>query len=668
MLATDTGATKFNTKVWLSDGTKFDFAEKGNGVKQDTGVCFSGGGTRSLSATTGQLRGLRELGLIDKIDYISCVSGGSWASALYTYYKTDPAGQNGPIDDDKFLGPVTAPGDIVVNKPGNPADNWLGYDGPERLGTTATNSLAKALLETVFEWWEDYLKTNNLSRWNPRNWKKPFAHLPWNQLWIAAVGKTFFKPFGLFELQNPFDPASVRQQPFFSKDDTTVAEIRARNRGNSIIDQARFDTVRNEEGKRPYLVVNACLIGPANRGPFNPEQPVAMEYTPLYVGSVYSPRGTTIDYGGTADDRLLVGGGTVEPFAYGGAKPTADPSECDPPDPRALCATVPIPADPFTVAEASGTSSSAFAGLIEEDPRRFIDHLHLKRLQKIVLKYLVGELLDHSRVDDGIRKLSPKADYWPPTAENGQDARRFAFGDGGVLENYGLIALLRRKVKNIVVFINTPVPLKVNYDPPTPPTAPNPPTGSDLDGGLPPLFGYPIQSTGTYTHNNQVFAKGEFAEVFNKLKAAKQNGKTMIAKCVHTVAENTWWGVDGVRLDSNGELPADTTVSPDQQVTILWVYSDRVEEWENQLPQTKFAAGDLGEVTLKEAIEKGNPSSGNPEGPFQKFPNYKTIGQNSEHELVELTPMQVNLLADLSCWCITNEATRKVFKDTLDPA
>ena len=124
---------------------EYKYAEKDHGVKQNTGVCFSGGGTRSLAVTIGQLRGLRHCGLIDKIHYISCVSGGSWASTVYTYYKTNPTGNRGPIDDDRFLGPFMAPGDIVVNQPSDPAKNWLGYDGPERLSLVLSAGIESAI-------------------------------------------------------------------------------------------------------------------------------------------------------------------------------------------------------------------------------------------------------------------------------------------------------------------------------------------------------------------------------------------------------------------------------------------------------------------------------------------------------------------------------------------
>ena len=47
--------------------------------RNTVGVCFSGGGSRALSATMGQLRGLRALGVLDDVLFISSVSGGTWA-------------------------------------------------------------------------------------------------------------------------------------------------------------------------------------------------------------------------------------------------------------------------------------------------------------------------------------------------------------------------------------------------------------------------------------------------------------------------------------------------------------------------------------------------------------------------------------------------------------
>ncbi len=49
------------------------------------GVCISGGGSRSLSAAMGELRGLDALGLLPKIGWLSTVSGGTWAGTLFNW-------------------------------------------------------------------------------------------------------------------------------------------------------------------------------------------------------------------------------------------------------------------------------------------------------------------------------------------------------------------------------------------------------------------------------------------------------------------------------------------------------------------------------------------------------------------------------------------------------
>src|SRR5215470_10910080 len=72
------------------------------------GLCFSGGGSRALSCALGQYRALNLLGLMDDVLYISSVSGGTWASAAYTFLPSD-------FTDDDFLGPATLnPADLTV--------------------------------------------------------------------------------------------------------------------------------------------------------------------------------------------------------------------------------------------------------------------------------------------------------------------------------------------------------------------------------------------------------------------------------------------------------------------------------------------------------------------------------------------------------------------------
>jgi Patatin-like phospholipase len=46
---------------------------------RDIGLAFSGGGVRAATAALGELRGLKEIGLLDRVQYVSAVSGGGWA-------------------------------------------------------------------------------------------------------------------------------------------------------------------------------------------------------------------------------------------------------------------------------------------------------------------------------------------------------------------------------------------------------------------------------------------------------------------------------------------------------------------------------------------------------------------------------------------------------------
>jgi hypothetical protein len=70
--------------------------------RPNTGIAFSGGGTRSAAATLGYIRGLNELNLLDNVRYVSCVSGGSWACTPFIYLPGD-------WTDETFLGQSIPP-------------------------------------------------------------------------------------------------------------------------------------------------------------------------------------------------------------------------------------------------------------------------------------------------------------------------------------------------------------------------------------------------------------------------------------------------------------------------------------------------------------------------------------------------------------------------------
>lgn len=77
---------RVHTEYWLAKpGGRIAFPEqdpdglvwKDLRTRDNIGICFSGGGARSATATIGQLRALRELGILHRTRYISSVSLGA---------------------------------------------------------------------------------------------------------------------------------------------------------------------------------------------------------------------------------------------------------------------------------------------------------------------------------------------------------------------------------------------------------------------------------------------------------------------------------------------------------------------------------------------------------------------------------------------------------------
>lgn len=522
--------TVITARTWPSRGTTFAFAEQEPGIlppTPNTGVCFSGGGARSHAATVGQLRALTHLGLIGNIRYISCVSGSSWPCAPYTYYA-------GPADDSVLLGAVVPPEQLTLGALGQMDDLCLLLPATKNFQATLIRIAAR-------------LTT------------------PPDRLWIQTVGETFLAPYGLFDLEHPVS---------FSLNEATVAAIKL---ANPDLAELAFHTVR-PDAARPFLIMTSCSVWPDNV--LEAEHRVSCEYTPLYVGSplLQTLTSSLLDITRTR----VVGGGYIEPFAVGSAPPEAPPD----PDGRVRVA---LPARVFTLADASGTSSSAYSALL--------DHFDCT-------------------------VLSPHVTCWPLTSAGHPPAEDLVFADGGSLENTAVLALLRRKVERLVVFINTYVALNLDYDPGD---APGP---TDLDASFAQLFGQP----GSTRSPNQVFSQEAFVSVVRALQDAKRTGNAAIATTQLDVRANPWWGIE-----------------TGWQVQVSWVYNDRVPNWESRLP-----------ADLRALIDAGQPPAST--GSLIDFPHYKTDFEN-HHELVQLTAVQASLLGHLSCAAVIDNAA--VFADAL---
>ena len=506
-------------RVWVSDGSRYRFPERDptEPPLPPTGICFSGGGTRSLVATAGQLRGLTAAGLIAEVGYLACVSGGAWAAVPYACHAA------GARDDGELLGRVLPPEKTSLRS--------LATLPEARLDHPATGGFERHLAAAIAD-----------------------VDLPRDQVWTRAVGATYLAPFGLFD---PRAPA------WFTSDAAAAAAITA---ANPHLAGTPFHAVHGG-ARRPYLVIGACLVWPRRPdGAIDERQRVGFEFTPLGVGT---PCRSTLRAPSGAS--CTVGGGYVEPFAFGCAAPARGPDASG-------RVRVALPPRPFTLADATAATSASAA-------------------RAAALPFV------------------PQARHWPPGGDDGRPGRVHSFADGGDIENFGLIALLRRRVERIVVFVNTLHPLgeEVRL------AAESGPAG--IDPYIPPLFGY---ATAKCPHN-QVFPRPAFGRVVAALQAAKRRGRGVVAATRLAVEPNAWWGVAG-----------------GWEAEVCWVYNERAPAWEARL-----------DVDVRRAIEEGQPPGAT--GPFARFPFYRTEGQNPGC-LVRLTAPQVNLLAELSCWVVVEHA------------
>lgn len=220
------------------------------------GICFSGGGTRSCAATIGYLRGLRRLGLLSNIDYITGVSGGSWAVALYKFARPS-IGEDTLLDVARDLIPASAAA--------------LDRATPNSMGSVLTEPFLANLIRVM----KDNATTPGL-------------------VWQKAVYETYLKallPAGAdrksFTLSTGARDTILSQVPGLCGDDFIVARA-----------------------TRPFPIICISTISPP-AGASRSEDFVAIDVTPLGVGSTCSRR---VIYNSETDVSY---GGFVEPYLFG---------------------------------------------------------------------------------------------------------------------------------------------------------------------------------------------------------------------------------------------------------------------------------------------------------------------------------------------------------------
>ena len=185
-------------------------------------------------------------------------------------------------------------------------------------------------------------------------------------------------------------------------------------------------------------------------------------------------------------------------------------------------------------------------------------------------------------------------------------------GDGGDVENFGLVQLLQRGATRAVVFDATLSPLapRARWDP-----AARAPTAADVDEYIPALFGMDVgrDLEAELSHNHVFDARG-LAPLCLALQDAAARGTGAVASASVVTVRNDLFGVEAGR-----------------SVDLTLVYLDLPSKWLAALPSE-----------TRGAIEKG--------ADFPSFPFYDTFTQ------LALAPVQVALLAHMASWVIEQNA------------
>jgi hypothetical protein len=312
---------------------------------------------------------------------------------------------------------------------------------------------------------------------------------------------------------------------------------------------------------RPYLIVGTTLIGkahPARRANYFP-----VELTPLYSGLINS----VPDPGHPSRS---FGGGFVESYAFD--------SKIRLPQTQADVKTVDIgiPHFRFTLSDVIAASGAAPQSFLSS---HFID--------------IIG---------------FPEFRQWPIDASN--TARETLFGDGGHLENLGIMPLLRRQVPNILAFMNTSTPFDAAADAKK---------VDPLDDTIVRLFRAPAKSDGMGSYTESIVidhGDEKLDELLDAYRRARENGQPL----VHC---------DRYDINANEKY----AVRP-YKASICFVYVDAPASWARKLDT-------IHNRKLRKLVNGS-------------FPYFRTFFQRGT-QVLRLRAADVNALSNLTAWTVISE-------------
>jgi len=425
-------------------------------------------------------------------------------------------------------------------------------------------------------------------------------------IWQQLIAELILKPFGLGS-----------RRAFLAGSQEDVARIKREN--PQLEDQVFYTPA---PGRPKVFVMGGTILAPVGYES-GPGSAVALQMSPDFTGSPFWPLGASArglayepaQHGALgALPGVAVGGGMVETFAFGSKAPKNEGGQSG-----KVKANVDPPNDPFTLSDAVGISSIAPAGSLAASGK--------------------------------FQKVIPQAYIWPVlTGSEKQAAMEYTLGDGGNIENSGLLALLQRGARKAAMWVSTYIPLSTEIDFCNPASNVNLEdvfAGKSPDEGgfaVAPMvsdkFGYPFQDKGDFYTHNQVFAKEGLLPLLCELQRLRDAGKPTVVRKKYEVQPNSWWGIRGGHT-----------------VDLIISYLAQCKGFEAELPAETREA--LGPEETKDRTWKSS-------GEFARFPDYKTTKQTEQwNEIIRLTTSEVNLLAAQSEYFVRqNEA---LYREVLCP-
>ena len=563
------------------------------------GICLSGGGSRALTCALGQLSALNTMmmpnggPILGSGQYISSVSGGSWASLLYTFLPATINGIN--VSDSDFLIEPVPPQSLTKGDPNNNAPSNVAYIGQYCMGTTPQQfSLSnigvflKALMDAGF-----FLTPSQ-----------------WSWFWIAGIGEIVLKPFSLYSAVYNASGPFVQPGLMFSLSTDEVAQ--SITHYNPHLLPQDFYLARPG---RPSLIVNTNLLENYQL-PSSPQIPV--QATPVATSVL-----------GQSPDGSIVGGGGVESFGFS--------STLIGPGPMSGTASISTNRN-YSLCDIGGCSSAFFAALLLQ----YIDEA-VDAIVDDLVNYLINDLhwnpiaanavgvalkIALEKFTNDASDVIPTYNYWPAGKVTTPPSNAvFGFSDGGSFDNTGILGLLAQTNANkIISFVNTEIPLSGTA------------TDLTLDPSIGLLFGYggsgpgDLTSVQVFNDTNPLYPNGTFAAAQAGLYEASCGGGSTLGTATAAFLQK------GLVTIANPVA----NIAAGRVVDVLWVYNNPVSNWSGAITDAGIQQ-DLQQVT-------------NPTAPLWNFPNYFTgeqvyLGVEAVNMLAQLSAWNVQQLGEtISDW------------------